>query len=173
MIGQVKTGSMEISITQASPADASEILALQKIAYRSEALLYEDWTIPPLTQTLSQIEEEFESRVFLKAVLEDTIVGSVRASLDGGTCLVGRLIVDPDFRRKGIGAELMRRIGSYFPDAHRFELFTGKRSQDNIRLYRGLGYRVFREEDLSPKVRLVFLEKINDGRPRAEGGTGE
>lgn len=150
---------MDISIARATPGDASEILALQKLAYQSEAELNDDWTIPPLTQTLPEIVSEIETKIFLKAVCEDRIIGSVRAALDSGTCQVGRLIVHPDYQRKGIGTRLMRRIEMAFSHAERFELFTGIKSSNNIRLYRKLGYREFREEDLSPKVRLVFMEK--------------
>ncbi len=150
---------MEVSIVQANPEDALEILALQKVAYQSEALLYDDWTISPLTQTQSQIEAEFESKVFLKAVQAKIIVGSVRASLDNGACLIGRLIVHPDHQRNGIGTQLMLETEKSFSHAERFELFTGSKSVDNIRLYQRLGYRVFREEVLSPKVRLVFMVK--------------
>jgi ribosomal protein S18 acetylase RimI-like enzyme len=150
---------MEIEIGRADPKDAREILALQKVAYQSEALLYDDWSIPPLTQTESQIEAEFESKVFLKATSNDRIVGSVRASLDRDTCLVGRLIVHPDFQRNGIGTRLLLEIEAFFSSADRYELFTGSKSIDNIRIYRRLGYQVCREEDLSPKVRLVFMEK--------------
>lgn len=150
---------MEIAIGRANPEDACEILALQKVAYQSEALLYDDWTIPPLIQTESQIEADFESKVFLKAVSNDRIIGSVRASLDRDTCLVGRLVVHPDFQRKGIGTRLLLETETFFSSAERFELFTGSRSIDNIRLYGRLGYQVCREQDLSPKVRLVFMEK--------------
>jgi hypothetical protein len=70
---------MDISIVQASPDDAGEILALQKMAYQSEAKLNDDWTIPPLTQTLPEIMSEFETKIFLKVVCADKIIGSVRA----------------------------------------------------------------------------------------------
>jgi len=70
---------MELSIVQASPDDAGEILALQKMAYQSEAKLNDDWTIPPLTQTLPEIMSEFETKIFLKVVCADKIIGSVRA----------------------------------------------------------------------------------------------
>jgi hypothetical protein len=53
----------------------------------------------------------------------------------------------------------MGRIEAVFSRAERFELFTGTKSIHNIRLYQRLGYREYREEDLSPKVRLVFMEK--------------
>jgi len=150
---------MDVSIAQATPDDASEILALQKLAYQSEAELNDDWTIPPLTQTLPEIMSEFEAKVFLKAVCEDKIIGSVRAALDSGTCQVGRLIVHPDYQRRGIGTLLMNKIETAFPQAERFELFTGIKSINNIRLYQTLGYRKYHEEDLSPKVRIVFMEK--------------
>jgi ribosomal protein S18 acetylase RimI-like enzyme len=106
---------MEISMIPASMEDAVEFLALQKIAYESEALLYGDWTIPPLTQTQQQIEAEFESKVFLKAVQAKRIAGSVRASLDSSTCYIGRLIVHPDYQRKGMGTQLMLKIETFFP----------------------------------------------------------
>lgn len=155
---------MDISISQASRDDASEILALQKIAYQSEAMLYDDWTIPPLTQTISEMEAEFEINVFLKAVVQGRIVGSVRGSLNSGTCAIGRLIVHPDYQGKGIGTALMKSIESAFVGVKRFELFTGTKSIDNISLYRRLGYEGFREEDLTSVVRVLFMEKGDANR---------
>jgi GNAT superfamily N-acetyltransferase len=114
---------------------------------------------PPLTETLPEIMSEFETKVFLKAVHAARIIGSVRDTLDSGTCQIGRLIVHPDYQRKGIGTLLMGRIETAFSRAERFELFTGIKSTNNIQLYQRLGYREYREEDLSPKVRLVFMEK--------------
>ena len=152
---------MNLNITRASISDAPEILELQKIAYQQEAILYDDWTIPPLTQTLLQIQETFANTIFLKAVSEGRIVGSVRALLDAGTCKIGRLIVHPDFQRMGIGSMLMEEIEAHFPNATRFELFTGTKSVNNIRLYQKLGYAEFHQQDISQNVRIVFMEKMN------------
>jgi hypothetical protein len=55
------------------------------MSYQSEAKLNDDWAIPPLTETLPEIMSEFETKVFLKAVCADKIIGSVRATLDSGT----------------------------------------------------------------------------------------
>ena len=151
---------MDIRTVQASFEDATEILALQKIAYEKEATLYDDWNIPPLTQSLSEIQNEFKESIVIKAIVGAKIIGSVRASLDSDLCKIGRLIVHPEYQRKGIGSLLMQNIESQFPNAKRFELFTGTKSIDNIRLYRKLGYVECRQQDLSPKVRVVFMEKI-------------
>ena len=146
-------------ILRADIPDAAEILALQKLAYQSEAVIYSDWSIPPLTQTLDEIEKEFAGIIFLKACDSGRIIGSVRGSIHDSTCDIGRLIVHPEFQHNGIGSLLMSAIEEIFPNAKRFELFTGSRSAGNIRLYERLGYKIFRAERLSPQVELVFMEK--------------
>jgi GNAT superfamily N-acetyltransferase len=151
---------MDRKIVRASIADAIEILNLQKLAYQTEAILYEDWTLPPLMQTPAEIQEEFAKSVFLAAYRGAQIIGSVRALLEADTCKIGRLMVHPDYRRKGTGTLLMKSIEASFPDAKRFELFTGTKSIDNVGLYTKLGYREYHQQDISPKVRLVFMEKI-------------
>lgn len=151
-----------MNIAQATIADAAAILHLQRLAYQSEARIYNDDKIPPLTQTLGEIEKEFGDLVFLKATAEDgTVVGSVRACERDGTCFIGRLIVHPDHQGRGIGTELIKAIESRFARAKRFELFTGHKSERNLRFYRRLGYTAFKEQQVTDALRLVFLEKGN------------
>jgi ribosomal protein S18 acetylase RimI-like enzyme len=146
-------------ISQASIEDAEAILKLQKIAYQSEAQLYNDFSISPLTQTLDQIKADFATKVFFKAVAGGDIVGSVRGYQEKGTCYVERLIVDPAFQGQGIGTALMRHIESVFSEAKRFELFTGHKSERNLRLYQKLGYQEFKREPATERLTFLFLEK--------------
>lgn len=148
-----------VTITSASAGDAADLLALQKLAYRSEAALYNDDTLPPLLQTLAGIEDEFATKTVLKALVDGRLAGSVRAGERDGTCLIERLIVHPDLQGRGIGTRLMKEIEARFPGAKRFELFTGHRSERNIRLYERLGYRVFRQQRIHAALSLVHLEK--------------
>ena len=148
-----------MSISQASIEDAEAILKLQKIAYQSEAQIYNDFSISPLTQTLDQIKADFATKVFLKAVAGADIVGSVRGYQEKGTCYIERLIVQPAFQGQGTGTALMRHIESVFSEAKRFELFTGHRSERNIRLYQKLGYQAFRREPVTERLTFVFMEK--------------
>lgn len=152
---------METTIGIATRDDAATILGLQKLAYESEARLYNDWSIPPLTQTLDALMAECAQSTVFKAMIGHDIVGSVRAKRSGGTCEIGRLIVHPQLQRRGIGSQLLRYAEQQFSDASRFELFTGSRSEANIRLYERHGYAVFKTLRLSDTVTLVFMEKQN------------
>ncbi|MCP4540059.1 MAG: GNAT family N-acetyltransferase [Chloroflexi bacterium] len=151
-------------VERASLNDAAEILALQKLAYQSEAAIYDDYTIPPMTQTLKEIKSDFEKQVFLKASVDGRIVGSVRAHVQKETCFVGRLIVHTDFQNQGVGTELMNEIEKMFNDVKRFELFTGSKSEKNLYFYQKLGYKIFNRKELTDKVSLVFLEKHREQR---------
>ena len=149
-----------MNISRAEQGDLSRILAIQKEAYLSEAAIYDDNSLPPLTQSIEEIESEFESKVFLKVEIRDVIVGSVRAHLSGNTCLIGRLIVDTGYQRQGIGSALLIRCESIFEAANRFELFTGTKSAGNIRLYERHGYVAFKEDRISPRLTLLYMEKL-------------
>lgn len=155
---------MNIKIERAAISDAEEILALQKLAYRSEAEIYNDFNIPPLVQTLEGIEKDFEDQFFLKAIMDGKIVGSVRAHTKEGTCYIGRLIVYPDFQNRGIGTRLMNEIERIFNTFRRFELFTGDRSERNLYLYQKLGYNIFKTAKITDQTNIVFLEKKTETR---------
>jgi len=142
-----------IEIKQASIEDAEIILQLQMQAYLSEAEIYNDYSIPPLIQSLNEIRQEFSQQVFLKAIeKEDSdkiksgdIVGSVRGYFEKGAAYIGRLIVKPEYQNKGIGTKLMQAIEQHFKSANRYELFTGHRSARNLHLYQKLGYYEFKD----------------------------
>ncbi len=149
-----------MNIEQATVEDARDILELQRLAYQSEAAIYGDWSIPPLTQTLDGMKDDIVRQLCLKAVLDGKLVGSVRGVRNGDTCEIGRLIVHPAIQGRGIGSRLMEAIEGAFAGVRRFELFTGHRSERNIRLYRKLGYAVFRTDRISDNLQLVFMEKM-------------
>ncbi|MCP4022096.1 MAG: GNAT family N-acetyltransferase [Desulfobacteraceae bacterium] len=149
--------SIEIAI--ATPKDTKMILMLQYLAYQSEAELYNDFSIPPLTQSLKDLESSFSDLTFLKASINDKIIGSVRAKQQGDTCFIGRIIVHPDDQGKGIGTSLLTAMEEAFPNVSRYELFTGAKSVKNLGFYKKLGYQEFKTEQLSDKVTLTYLEK--------------
>jgi quercetin dioxygenase-like cupin family protein/GNAT superfamily N-acetyltransferase len=146
-------------VARARVEDGAAILALQKLAYQSEAAIYGEYGIPPLVQSLEEMAEDLAHKVVLKAVLDGRIVGSVRAHVEEGTCYVGRLIVHPDVQNRGIGTRLLGEIERACDHAERYELFTGHKSERNLYLYRKLGYTPFKRQAITDALTLVFLEK--------------
>lgn len=138
--------------------DLKEILELQYLAYQSEAILNNDFSIPPLLQTLEEVQEEFRNGTILKAVEDGTIIGSVRGRVQNNTLLIGKLMVHPSLQRKGIGTKLLQAIERAYPTL-RYELFTSNKSEKNLRLYERQGYKRFKEKQVSPDLTFIYLEK--------------
>ena len=148
-----------IEIAEAESGDLIEVLELQKLAYQSEAKLYNDWTLPALTQSIESLREESLDSVILKGIVDGSIIGSVRAKTTSATCEVGRLIVHPNFQRKGIGSKLLKAIENMHQHLERFELFTGSISAGNVHLYESHGYKITHTMPLSKTVSITYLEK--------------
>ena len=146
-------------IRNAEKTDLPDILELQYLAYQSEARLCNNPNIPPLTQTIEDIQEKFEKGTFLKVTDEKgNIVASVRAFSENATLYIGKLIVHPDLQGQGIGTKLLTEIERVCPH-ERYELFTSAKSERNIKLYERLGYKKYKEQHLSDDLRLIFLFK--------------
>ncbi len=88
-------------IERATVHDAAEILSLQKIAYISEAEIYENHDIEPLKQNLEDIEKAFESHIFLKSVENEKIIGSVKATEKNRICYIGKLMYTLTIKIRG------------------------------------------------------------------------
>ncbi|MFE5792024.1 GNAT family N-acetyltransferase [Streptomyces sp. NPDC056503] len=155
---------LSVTISAAAADDAEQILKLQYLSYQSEAELYGDWSIEPLTQSLDAVRAELAEGYALVARLGDEVVASVRARTDeDGTVHIAKLIVHPRMRRHGIGGRLLDAIECHFAGADaaakRFQLFTGHRSEGNLRLYRARGYAQIAVREVGPRLTLVTLEK--------------
>ena len=151
--------SGEFMINRANQKDIPEILALQKIAYRSEAELYGDASVPALSQTMEQIVADFDQMIFLKAVVNGKIIGTVRGRRDGDIAHISRVAVHPYFQRKGLATRLIRQIEQEVGDVRLYEAFTGHQSTRNIHLYEKMGYRQVRTEPFTPTKQWVYLQK--------------
>jgi N-acetylglutamate synthase-like GNAT family acetyltransferase len=125
---------MCINIERAKREDLEEILALQYVAYQSEAKLVNNYSIQPLTETIEKIIDEYKNGMIYKALKDDgTIVGSVRGYIDGGILNIGKLMVHPDYQGNEIGTKLLKYIEKENLN-FRKELFTSEKSVNNLKL---------------------------------------
>ncbi|GAA0800026.1 GNAT family N-acetyltransferase [Spirilliplanes yamanashiensis] len=152
---------MDVVIAAATPADAGEIMTVQRAAYLTEGQRYGDVTIPPLTETADEVRAVIAGgAVVLVARAGHRLAGSVRGHVEGRDGLVGRLAVAPDLQGHGIGGRLLRAVEEALAGrVDRLELFTGATSHDNVRLYERHGYVVFDHRPSGAGPGLVFLEK--------------
>jgi ribosomal protein S18 acetylase RimI-like enzyme len=146
-------------ISAAADEDAEAIAALIRLAFESQCELYDDWTLPPMSETAASVLDAMRSGTVLVARVDGRLVGSVRAAVRGDTVEVGRLVVDPATQGRGVGRALTLEMERIFANAQRFEIFTGHRSEVALGLYESLGYRRFRTASLCPSHDLVYLEK--------------
>ncbi|MEV0848861.1 GNAT family N-acetyltransferase [Streptomyces sp. NPDC049954] len=154
---------MSVTISAATEDDAEHILKLQYLCYQSEARLHGDWGIEPLTQSLDSVRAELRSGRVLVARLGTEVVASVRAVLDAdGTARIGKLVVHPRMQRHGLGGRLLTAIETQLVRegaTRRFELFTGQRSESDLRLYRKHGYVPVGTEQADERPGVVTLAK--------------
>ena len=152
--------STELIICRANQTDFPEILAIQKKAFLSEAEFYQNFNIQPMTQTLEEMETECREKIVLKAIVDGQIVGSIRANTTDNICMVNKLVVLPEFQKRGIGKKLLQEIEIYFIDVEKFKLQTGAFSESNIGLYTKTGYQIVGRSMFEGGVEAVVMEKV-------------
>lgn len=149
-----------ITIKKAEKKDLKEILALQYLAYQSEAKLFGSMDIPPLKQTIEEVFDEYEKGTVLKSVDgAGTIIGSVRAYRENETVYIGKLMVHPSMQNQGLGTKLLLAMEQEYPN-QRYELFTSTKSISNIRLYEKLGYKNIRKRQYLKNFNLYIWKKF-------------
>lgn len=149
----------DLEILPLELSDLPDALALQKMAFMTEAIRYDDYRLSPLEERFAAFAQEFKVKTFLQARLEGALVGLIRGHVADGTGLIERLSVHPAYRGRGIGAALTRALETALGCA-RFELFTAVSSANNIRLYESLGYRRFSQPIQDSSIPLVLMEKL-------------
>jgi tRNA (guanine37-N1)-methyltransferase len=114
------------------------------------------WDLPPLHETLEQVEADLERWTTFVLRSSGRLVGSVRGRLTGrGDWFIGRLMVAPDLRGRGLGRWLLEQVVAAAPDeARRLALMTGARSEANLRRYRRAGFRPDRDQPDPGVVRM-------------------
>jgi ribosomal protein S18 acetylase RimI-like enzyme len=148
-----------IQVKVASVDDAEEILTIQKDAFLGQAKIYKNDELPPLTQSLDSIKNEFKTKTFLKVLFNGRIIASVRFEEKDNFVTIDRIVVSPVHQNKGIGTALLQAIETMSPSAIAFQLFTGNKSARNIHLYEKLGYEIINRKTTDQGIELLHMEK--------------
>jgi GNAT superfamily N-acetyltransferase len=136
---------------------AGELLELQRRAYRVEAALIGSERIPPLHESLADLQQSGET--FLGAFVAGRLAGSVSWTFDGETIDLHRLVVDPSHFRRGTGAALLAAAIAANPRAQRAIVQTGASNEPARRLYLRAGFRLVDEVEPVPGLRVARFAK--------------
>lgn len=145
----------------ATPADAGELLTLQRACWLQELAANPGTHIPALHESLAEVRQWLGEWTVLVLRRGGRLVGAVRGHLVGDTWELGRLMVAPDLQGQGLGRWLLAEIERAAPaDASTYLLFTGLGSAANLRRYRKAGYRV-RKDLAAPPGAVVLTRRRN------------
>jgi ribosomal protein S18 acetylase RimI-like enzyme len=150
---------MELKIRRAKQEDIPRILEIQKKAFVVQAEKYDAYDIPPMVETVGQVDLQSEKSVVLVAEINGEIAGSVRVAYDEDEAEIKRLSVSSEYQKQGIGSMLMNEAENYCKGLKRIWLFTGGQSYENINLYNKLGYTTYKEDPWKDNFTLIYLEK--------------
>lgn len=121
--------------------DLAELLVLQRCSWVAEVLDNETLELPQLRESLADLRSMNATWRGWCVRRNGRLIAAVRARREGADWHIGRLMVAPDHAGLGIGSWLLEYAERQAePDVARVVLFTGRRSQRNIALYRRAGY---------------------------------
>jgi GNAT superfamily N-acetyltransferase len=150
----------EIEVRPLDLADAgvaSRVLEVQRRSYEVEARLIGSDRIPPLHESLEELQACGET--FLGAYVDGRLAAMVSWRFDGATIDLHRLAVLPDFLRRGIGVALLRAALRSEPEARRAIAQTGAANEPAKQLYRGEGFAELGDREVLPGLWISQFER--------------
>jgi ribosomal protein S18 acetylase RimI-like enzyme len=136
---------------------AAEVLELQRRSYAVEARLIGSDRIPPLHESLDELQACGET--FLGAYLDGRLAAVVSWKLDGETIDLHRLAVCPRFFRRRIGQALVRAALASEPGARRAIAQTGAANEPAKELYRREGFAEVGDLEVLPGLWITRFER--------------
>ncbi len=133
-----------ISLVKLSPADAEELLELQKRGFEDIYARYQDHETSPVNESIERLRGKLEQPFthFYRIEAEATTVGAIRV-VDAGNGSMKRispLFILPEHRGHGYAQEAIQAVEAIHGETG-WDLGTIAQEPRNIHLYEKMGYR--------------------------------
>lgn len=135
---------------------AQRLIEVQKAAYEVEASLIGSDNIPPLHDTLEKLRDSNET--FIGAFIGETLIGAISYKIEGGTLDIHRMMVHPDYFRRGCATILLQYVFNV-PDIRRFVVSTGTDNQPAKELYQKHSFVELHTFEVDGGIRITEFEK--------------
>ena len=148
-----------MQIIKAETKDIKELYQLQLLAFESEAAMIGSRDVPALQETEAEYRADFANWQTLKLENEfGEIIGAIRYKLNGQIAEIGRLMVHPAYRHRGLAQKLLSEADRMCPNTTK-ELYTCTKSRSNILLYQKMGYTPYKEHTEKTGLSFVHMRK--------------
>jgi len=137
---------------------ARQVLAVQRPSYRIESTLIEYPNLPPLFETVADLQKSHET--FVGYWLAGQLAGVLSYEQIDEGIHIDRLVVHPDYFRRGVGRALLQWLETAVPSPH-ITVSTAAKNQPAIQLYQAQGYTIVQSNTLPDGLELVLLHKEN------------
>ncbi|WP_043932871.1 GNAT family N-acetyltransferase [Bacillus sp. EB01] len=145
----------EINITRKDIAQ--EVLDIQLPAYMTEAKLIDFYEIPTLNDTVETLRQCGER--FCGYYENGSLCGAISYKLISETVDIHRLMVHPDYFRKGIANQLLAYLEERNPDADSLVVSTGSGNTPAIRFYEKHGFQRIGERKVADNLKIALFRK--------------
>ncbi|MBP3961707.1 GNAT family N-acetyltransferase [Paenibacillus lignilyticus] len=145
------------------PSAAQQFLDVQLPSYRIEAELIGFDGIPGLHDTIEKLGKCQE--IFFGCYVEGELAGAISFKLEeeGSVVDIHRLVVHPNYFRRGIGERLVQFVLEAFrSQANTFIVATGAANTPAKRLYAKLGFEEVREVEAAPGLFIAEFTRRGD-----------
>ncbi|MDQ0232648.1 ribosomal protein S18 acetylase RimI-like enzyme [Metabacillus malikii] len=136
--------------------NAEKVLAIQLPSYKVEAEIIGFDDIPPLKDTVSTLQQCGES--FFGYFSDEELCGFISFKKDDNIIDIHRLVVHPNYFKKGIAQELFDFLEGHV-DSSLVKVATGSKNTPAVRFYLKNGFVVVREVTVNERLSLSFFEK--------------
>jgi ribosomal protein S18 acetylase RimI-like enzyme len=136
---------------------AQRILDIQQLAYLQESILIDYPNLPPLKETLLDIQTSGES--FLGYYEQNALAGVLSYSLEQKTLTIQRLVVHPTCTRRGIGRALLQELIHQHRHIKTFTVSTAEKNIPAVKLYEKHGFEITQRHTTPDGLALVRLKK--------------
>ncbi|WP_433748312.1 GNAT family N-acetyltransferase [Falsibacillus pallidus] len=118
---------------------AEQVLPIQLASYQIEADIIQFYDIPPLKETIEDLMNVKEE--FLAYYDNGALAGLLSYEEDGPSSItICRMMVHPDFHRKGIASALIEELFALTSDCEQWKVTTGAKNEPAKKLYLKHGF---------------------------------